>query len=243
MDCFASIIFFQYNGTVTKNSFMDNSDQPKKPEIQHILEQSDTKKSEVQISPKKKRMKAIWNFLSDILINGVVIIGIVFFVRFALFSPFKVEGASMEPSLHTKEYIIVDKISYRFSDPQRGDIVVLIPPSNTKEYYIKRIIGLPGEKLEFLNGQVLIHNDEYPTGIRIEESYLSEENIRTIFNGEPNIIEIPENHYFVMGDNRRHSNDSRNFGTVHERNLIGQAWIIAWPLDYTGIIEDPEYFL
>lgn len=214
-------------------SSKDNADIKNPPKI-----------SVTTVKPKKsQRMKAIWTFLSDVLINGVVVIGIVVLIRFFLFSPFKVEGSSMEPSLHTKEYIIVDKISYRIKEPERGDIVVLIPPSNTKERYIKRIIGLPGEKMEFLNGQVLIHNDEYPTGIRIDETYLSAENIKTIFNGEPSTIEIPENHYYVMGDNRKHSNDSRNFGTVHERNLVGRAWIIAWPLDNFEIIGDPDYSL
>ena len=233
---------------------MDNERQQKMEDKQSVQSemQSEVKKenpdpnlakTKTVASSNKKRMKAIWSFLSDILINGVVIIAIVFFIRFAIFSPFKVEGSSMEPTLYTKEYIIVDKISYRFKEPERGDVVVLIPPSNTKEHYIKRIIGLPGEKLEFLNGQVLVHNDEYPTGIRIDEPYLSEENIRTIFNGEPNIIEIPENHYFVMGDNRRHSNDSRNFGTVHKRNLVGRAWIIVFPFDHAGFIEEPDYSL
>lgn len=190
-----------------------------------------------------KRVKAVWDFLSDVLINGVVVIGIVVLIRFFLFSPFQVKGSSMEPNLHDMEYIIVDKISYRFDEIQRGDVVVLIPPTDTTERYIKRVIGLPGEKMEFINGQVLIYNDEYPTGIRINEEYLSEENLKTIFNGKENTIEIPDNHYFLMGDNRHASNDSRTFGTVHKRNIIGRAWIIAWPLGNMGFITDPNYQL
>lgn len=208
-----------------------------------------TEESPNNTTPKKesskavKRARAIWEFMSDVLINGVIVVGIVVLIRFFLFSPFQVEGNSMEPNLHTKEYIIVDKISYRFNEINRGDIVVLIPPTDTDDRYIKRIIGLPGEKIEFLNGQVLVHNDEYPTGIRISEEYLSEENIRTIFNGKENVITIPDDHYFVMGDNRRSSNDSRSFGSVHERNIVGKAWIIAWPLNNFEFIEVPEYEL
>lgn len=190
----------------------------------------------------KKALKTVWDFLSDMIFSAVTVIGVVILIRFIIISPFEVSGGSMLDTLHDEDYIIVDKLSYRFSEPERGDIVVLVPPINTDTYYIKRIVGLPGEKIEFSNGQVLIHNAEFPAGFKLKEEYLSEKNKDSYLpNHESRSIQIPKNHYFVMGDNRGGSNDSRQWGTLHERNIEGRAWLLVLPFSRTSVISGVEY--
>ncbi|MDD4351996.1 MAG: signal peptidase I [Candidatus Gracilibacteria bacterium] len=190
----------------------------------------------------KKMLKSTWDFLSDTFLSTIVVIGVVILIRFILVSPFEVNGGSMLDTLHDGDYIIVDKISYRFKDPERGDIIVLVPPTDTDTYYVKRIIGLPGEEVEFSNGQVLIHNDRYPAGLKLDEPYLNEDNEKTYLpNRIDRTIEVPSNQYFVMGDNRGGSNDSRQWGTLHSRNIEGRALIIVLPLRDFGLTQEVDY--
>lgn len=190
----------------------------------------------------KKTLRATWEFISDILLSTVGVIAVVILIRFVVVSPFQVNGGSMLNNLHDGDYIIVDKLSYDFSEPERGDVIVLIPPTDTSTYYVKRIIGLPGEKIEFNNGQVLIHTDRYPDGFKLKEPYLSEDNRLTYLpNHENRVIEIPADHYFVMGDNRNGSNDSRQWGTLHQRNIEGLARLIVLPIKDAEVITGMDY--
>lgn len=140
----------------------------------------------------------------------------------------RVEGQSMEPSLHDNQRLIVEKMTYRFRAPARGDIVVLRPPQQSSEPLIKRVVGLPGERLEIDDGRVYI-DDEL-----IDEPYLNQPTWGTL---EP--IFIPEEHVFVLGDNRRASNDSRAFGVVAFDDIIGRAWVRYWPPTDVGPITIP----
>jgi signal peptidase I len=190
----------------------------------------------------QRGLRATWEFVSDILLSTVGVVAVVILIRFIIVSPFQVNGGSMLDNLHDGDYIIVDKLSYDFSAPQRGDIIVLIPPTDTETYYVKRIIGLPGEKIEFNNGQVLIHNDRYPDGFKLNEPYLSKDNRETYLpNRENRIIEIPKDHYFVMGDNRNGSNDSRQWGTLHRHNIEGCARLIVLPIKDTQLLHGVDY--
>lgn len=132
----------------------------------------------------------------------------------------------MEPNLHTDQRLVVEKVSYRFHGPQRFDIVVLQLPEQGEELLIKRIVGLPGEKIEFRDGYVHIN------GERLEESF-TDENTQPGRQGE---LIVPPLHVFVLGDNRDRSNDSRSFGPVPIENIVGRAWLSYWPLEDVGLV-------
>ena len=133
----------------------------------------------------------------------------------------RVYGQSMEPNLHTNQRLIVEKISYKFHGPRRGDIVVLEQPNCPDcELLIKRVVGLAGEEIEVSGG--LVHID----GETIDESYLVE-----VTKGHFGPQRVPPLHVFVFGDNRDASNDSRSFGPIHKDEVLGRAWVSYWPLD------------
>lgn len=138
----------------------------------------------------------------------------------------RVYGQSMEPTLHTDQRIVVEKLSYKFHPPQRGDVVVLRLPQDPSELLIKRVVGLPGEMLSIHDGRVWID------GQPLDEPYLSQ---TTFGDRAPQVI--PEDHIFVMGDNRGFSNDSRSFGLVPYDNIIGRAWFSYWPPDQIGFVD------
>ena len=137
----------------------------------------------------------------------------------------RVDGLSMIPNLQDRERLIIEKISYRLHPPERGDIVVLDPPSHTGIPLIKRVVGLPGEVIAIQQGHVLID------GEILSESYLPEPTRGTY---APHLI--PEAHVFVMGDNRSASNDSRAFGPVAYEHIVGKAWFRYWPITAIGLV-------
>jgi len=142
----------------------------------------------------------------------------------------------MEPNFENGDYLIIDEISYRFKAPERGEVIVFKYPKNPSQRYIKRIIGLPGETVEIKGGSVLIYKNNGAETLD-ETNYLSKSsdtsgNIKvTLNNGQ----------YFVLGDNRPFSSDSRYWGTLPEENIIGRVWIRAWPITTFAKIEAPEY--
>ncbi len=172
----------------------------------------------------RKLLVFIWEITKIVVISLAIIIP----VRYFLIQPFFVRGASMQPNFNTGQYLIIDEISYRFHEPERGDVIVFKYPADPSQYYIKRIIGLPLEKVEIKKGQIFIYNIENPEGIPLDESsYLS-----GIVTTPGNITaELGEEEYFVLGDNRHQSSDSRQWGKLPEGNIIGQVWIRAWPFD------------
>lgn len=141
--------------------------------------------------------------------------------------PFIVNGSSMEPNIEDKQYLIVDEISYRVREPERGDVIVLKSPPEPKKYYIKRIIGLPGETVKITGTTVTIINSEHPTGFALTESYLND-----ALNQHPQhmTVTVPQGRYFVMGDNRDGSYDSRSWGTLPKENIRGRALLRLLPL-------------
>ena len=180
----------------------------------------------------------IWEIVKMVFWVVVIIVPI----RVFLIQPFFVQGASMEPNFEDREYLIVNELGYKttnvgfsivkpFKELQRGDVVVFRYPINPKIFYIKRIIGLPGEKIEISGGQVRILNSENPNGFALEESeYLpaSEETA-----GETSLT--LGNEYFVLGDNRKYSSDSRSWGPVPGEDVMGKVILRAWPLSKATI--------
>jgi len=171
-----------------------------------------------------------WEILKIVIISLAIIIPI----RYFLIQPFFVKGASMDPNFYDGDYLIVDEISYRFNDPKRGDVIIFKYPLDTSQFFIKRIIGLPGETIEIKNEKVFIYSLEIPDEkITLDESeYLKD--LSTIGNL---IINLEEDEYFVLGDNRDASSDSRKWGELNRKLIIGRVWIRAWPFDRFGILK------
>lgn len=170
------------------------------------------------------------------ILETVVFIGSLFIVVYLfLLQPNQVKGASMEPSFQTGNYIFTSKFTYKIRDPLRGDVVVFRSPSNNDIEFIKRIIGLPGDTIRIENQEVYVNNEI------INEPYISART--TLFtNGylkEGEEIIIPEKHYFVMGDNRPHSSDSREFGPIEKSSFIGQVFYRYFPVSKAGKIDNP----
>lgn len=188
----------------------------------------------MKIGLKIKSWQYLGNFIWEIVKIVVISLAIIVPIRYFLFQPFFVKGASMEPSLEDGEYLIIDEISYRFNSPERGDVIVFHYPKDTSQYYIKRVIALPEETVKIEKGKVLIFNQENPKGFALDESYLSEENKFTTGDLE---LRLDENDYFVLGDNRQASSDSRRWGPVASHYIVGRAWLRAWPFNRTGILK------
>ncbi len=176
-------------------------------------------------------------FLLEMLQIALIAIAIILPVRYFLVQPFIVKGESMEPNFHENEYLIIDELSYRFRDPGRGEIVVFHPPGNEGQYYIKRVIGLPGETVEIRDGKVTIFNDSHPNGITLDEVYLEDHT-----EGHQRVT-LASNEYYLLGDNRDASLDSRTFGPVPLDHMTGRVWIRGLPLDKAGTLEMPSYNL
>jgi len=186
-----------------------------------------------------KLAQAIGIFFLEI-VKVAVLAGItIAFVRYFLFKPFYVKGASMEPNFYEHEYLLIDELSYRFREPARGEVIVFRYPDNPKEHFLKRIIGLPGERVKIAEGEVIIYNEEYPEGYMVQESYLPKDLNTT---GE-RITVLKDGEYFVMGDNRNNSYDSRRFGPITREHFVGRTWFRGWPFSRIQTFSAPEFDL
>lgn len=163
----------------------------------------------------------LWETAKLVLVSLVIIIPI----RYYVIQPFFVLGASMEPTFENGDYLIIDEMSYRLDDPKRGDVVVFKYPYDTTQFYIKRIVGLPGEIVSFKDGKILIKNKENPDGFLLDEEYLLSE--KETFGG--NSVTLETNEYFVLGDNRGASSDSRRWGPLEKQYLIGKVLLRVFP--------------
>lgn len=165
----------------------------------------------------------------------LLIIGL--FFRALVIQPFIVEGSSMEPNFHDREAILVDKISYRFKNPARGEVIIFKSPSQPEEDYIKRIIGIPGDTISVKKGKVYVNSKELVENYLASGTYTSNESSLTTTN---NSITLKTNQYFVMGDNRSHSSDSREWGTVPTVNIVGKAAVAVYPVQDFRLIKTPD---
>lgn len=174
-----------------------------------------------------------WETAEVILISLAIILP----VRYFLVQPFFVKGQSMEPTFADGDYLVIDEISYRFREPSRGETVVFRFPQDSSQFYIKRVLGLAGETVEIRGGVVRIFNQEYPNGFTLRESYLPRQE-RT--EGDLRVRLGPDE-YFVLGDNRRASYDSRRWGSVSKQDIIGRVWLRPWPITQNAVFGAPAY--
>ena len=166
----------------------------------------------------------------------LVSLAIVVPIRYFVAQPFIVRGASMEPNFEDSDYLIVDEFSYYVRPPDRNEVIVFRYPNDTRQFFIKRIIGLPGEQIQIKNGVITIKNKAHSDGFVIHESYLRPPNYPT----HPDLfVTLGNDEYFVLGDNRDFSSDSRIWGTLKKNLIIGRPLIRAWPLKEAGFI--PRY--
>lgn len=177
-------------------------------------------------SPLKTTLLEAGSFLLELVKVVLLSLAIILPIRYYVVQPFYVSGQSMEPTFLDHEYLLIDEITYRFGDPARGDVVVFRYPRDTSKYFIKRLIGLPGDTVTILNGRVTIQNAEVPEGFVLDEPYL--EGAPT--PGEYSVVVEP-GFYLLLGDNRGQSLDSRVFGPVAEKFIVGRVWLRALPFD------------
>ncbi len=180
-------------------------------------------------------MKKILLSLLEIFETVVIAVVAVFLVRTYVAQPFLVSGSSMEPNFYDKDYLLVDELTFRFREPERGEVIVFKYPGDLKSYYIKRVIGLPGEQVIFDHGKVTVyHNGEK---LALDENYIRQVLPSTGYDD----ITLGKNQYFVMGDNRNFSFDSRSWGPVSQSEIVGLARFRLWPIDKVMAFSRPIY--
>lgn len=176
---------------------------------------------------------SIWETLEIVLVAVIAVV----IIRNFLIQPFLVSGASMEPTFSSGDYLLIDEISYRLREPQRGEVIVFHYPGDERVYYIKRIIGLPGEQLNIADGKIIVFNKNHPEGFSVEENYLPS-SLQTAGKIE---ITLKDNEYFVLGDNRNYSFDSRSWGNLSKAEIVGLVRLRLWPFNKVMAVEKPAY--
>ena len=168
----------------------------------------------------------------SLLLYTVVALGLALFIRFFIAAPYVVSGASMDPTFHDWHYLIIDRISYEFEEPQRGDVIVFDLPDNPAKSLIKRVIGLPGETIILKGDSVTIQNAEQQR-FTLDEPYLDPANL----SGSNDMrITLGPDQYFVLGDNRHVSADSRIWGALSREYIVGRAFLRLYPFDRVDIL-------
>lgn len=183
-------------------------------------------------SAMSRTVRSSLEFIWEVLKVVIVVFAIIIPVRHYLVKPFYVRGASMEPNFHDYEYLVVDELSFRLRAPERGEVVVLKDPLDNSQYFIKRIIGLPGEHLVVRDGVVRIN------GKILDESTYLDSSVRTTGHDD---VTLQDHEYYLLGDNRSASLDSRVFGPLDKNEFVGRTWIRAWPLSRLDIYHPFTY--
>jgi len=182
------------------------------------------------------KLREVFFFFLEILQIVAIALVIVVPIRYFVFQPFIVLGASMEPNFHDGDYLIVDELSYRLRTPERGEVIVFHYPNDETQRFIKRIVGLPGETIELLGNKITITDTTGNQRVLDEKKYLEDSG-----GFETEKIVLAKNEYFVMGDNRAHSFDSRRWGALTEDEIIGRVVVRAWPVGSAALITAPAY--
>ncbi len=195
------------------------------------MEETNQTKPSLKTKITQKYIPFIWEVLKIFIIASAIVLPI----RYFLFQPFIVKGDSMAPNFLSGDYLIVDELSYRFSNPQRGDVIVFKYPKNSAQRFIKRVIGLPGEAVDIKNGNITISKDG--KSFTLDEKYLPSD-LKT-YGDASAALSVDE--FFVLGDNREFSYDSRRWGNVPRKDIIGKAFFRILPLAALSQFPTPSY--
>lgn len=187
-------------------------------------------RNEAVIESGETQEKVNWKRFAFDLIETLVLAVVLFLAINAVSARVRVDGYSMRPTLEDGEFVLVNKLSYRFGEVKRGDIIVFHFPMNPQEELIKRVIGLPGDRVTVRDQRV------YVNGQALSEPYIAQ---TPLYQGE---WTVTDGHYFVLGDNRNNSNDSKDWGLLPAENVVGKAILIYWPPSMWSIIEHTEVF-
>lgn len=195
--------------------------------------------AEEKFSSTRRGLAKAGKFFVEFLETAIIIGLIAFVIRYFLVQPFVVEGASMEPNFRNNDYLLIEKITDRLDDLKRGDVVVFRYPNNAQVNYIKRVIGLPGDTVIIKNERVKLIPKGSANEEIIDEKYIPE-SIKT--NGDLN-LKLSDDQFFVLGDNRNNSSDSREWGILPKNDIIGRAWLIILPTSDFGFVPRVQYNL
>ena len=184
-------------------------------------------------SLRSEALAFLWETIKIVVISLIIILPI----RYYIVQPFFVKGASMESNFEDGDYLFIDELSYAFGVPNRGDVVIFRYPLDQSQFFIKRIIGLPSETVDIKNNKVTVYNAQHPEGIVLDETYLDA--------GQQTLgamrTKLDDNEYFVLGDNRLRSSDSRVWGALNESLITGKAFIRLWPFSKVAKIPQIQY--
>ena len=183
----------------------------------NLMQQDTYSQSEIQ---GKSRLK----LFGENLIYIIIAVLLAMVVQKFIIRPFVVNGESMDPTLTTGDYLLIDEVTYKLREPERGDVVVFLAPPEPDKFFIKRIIGLPGDTVSIGGSVVTITNAEHPKGFILSESFITHTSVNQM------VVKVPKDQYFVMGDNRAGSFDSRSWGTLPKENLRGRALLRLLPI-------------
>lgn len=188
------------------------------------MNQNEQIKDETTVQSAVPKKKVTENFFLEIFRFALIAIVIVLPVRWYIAQPFIVSGASMEGTFHNSEYLIVDQLTYHFREPERGEVIIFHYPHDVSKYFIKRVIGLPGETVSIKDNNVVITSPDNPEGFVLNETYIGD----AMTTGDQSVT-LGGDEYFVMGDNREHSSDSRIWGILTKDKIVGRAWLRLFP--------------
>lgn len=181
-------------------------------------------------------IRKVYSFLIDIAQTLLLVFAVFLVIYIFLFRPFQVSGSSMLPNFVDKQYVLTNLIVLKFKTLKLGDVVVFKAPPDPKKDYIKRIVGVPQDTVSIKNGDVYINGNLLDQGLFLDPL------VKTYggsFLHENEVVTVPENEYFVLGDNRSESSDSREWGFVNIKEVIGESFFIYWPIDQMKIIKNP----
>lgn len=186
-------------------------------------------------------MRRFFASLLEVVEVALVALGAVFLIRTFLVQPFLVSGASMAPSFQNGDYLLVDEVSYRFREPARGEVIVFRYPNDESTFFIKRIIGLPGERVILSGGKVKVVSPSHPEGETLDESYLPGTTFTSSHGGNKAEFYVQEGEYLVLGDNRSYSYDSRDWGMLKKKEVIGLVRLRLLPVTGFTVFAAPSY--
>lgn len=208
---------------------MDISQDPRQPDVNLDMPESLPEQLPPQVAPQSSLLTGLGTALRELIETLLLTLVIFLLIRFAV-QNFRIEGFSMEPNFHDGEFLLVNKLVYMLHAPDRGDVVVLRYPPVPSRDFIKRVIGLPGDRVEIMTGKVYIN------GEMLSEPYPLNEGSYTY-----GPVTVGSDEYFVLGDNRNNSSDSHSWGMLPSKNIVGKAWFAYWPPQLIGVVPTYSY--